>query len=262
LVAGALTTTFLVRKNRNGTRGSSLNALKEAKDGTSISPTATPTRVPSQAPSTSPSASPSTTPSISPTIAPTSAVPTQSPSNTPTTLSSNFAFRLKLYWEQGYFWQEETIEREWCLECTTCDVLTASDTGAGCRDSAKDDTTCKAGDQLWIQTCSPNEGGNAIFSVVSGPHGEQIKIHGTNLCMERVDIRLIQLNECDDQNIVRDVQLWDGFKQSGPFQLAPRNHDGVCMSQHHHPKPNELVYTEVCRIAHFWDTGYWQALSV
>jgi hypothetical protein len=169
---------------------------------------------------------------------------------------------MKLYWEQGYFWQEETIEREWCLECTTCNELTASDTGAGCQDSDKDDTTCKAGDQLWIQTCYPNNGGNAIFSVVSGPHGEQIKIHGTSLCMERVDIRLIQLNECDDQNTVRDVQLWDGFKQSGPFQLAPRNHDGVCMSQQHHPKANELVYTEVCRIAHFWDTGYWQALPV
>ena len=24
-------------------------------------------------------------------------------------------FRVKLYWEQGYLWQNETVEREWCM---------------------------------------------------------------------------------------------------------------------------------------------------
>jgi hypothetical protein len=167
-----------------------------------------------------------------------------------------------MYWEQGYFWQEETIEREWCLECTTCQELTASDSGTGCKDSEQDDSTCHIGDQLWLQQCSDRTGGNAIFSLIGGPRGNQINIHGTNLCMERVEIRLIHLQECDDKNTVRDAQLWDGFKPSGPFDLAPRNYDGVCISQHHHPKAGEVIYTEDCQIAHFWDTGNWQALSV
>ncbi|HEY9708970.1 MAG TPA: hypothetical protein V6D48_12285 [Oculatellaceae cyanobacterium] len=26
-------------------------------------------------------------------------------------------FRLKMYWQQGYYWQEETFERKWCMQC-------------------------------------------------------------------------------------------------------------------------------------------------
>ncbi|KAL7523702.1 hypothetical protein ACHAXR_000294, partial [Thalassiosira sp. AJA248-18] len=31
--------------------------------------------------------------------------------------SKEVGFRLKLYWEEGYFWQERTEEKWWCMSC-------------------------------------------------------------------------------------------------------------------------------------------------
>jgi hypothetical protein len=27
------------------------------------------------------------------------------------------SFRLKIFWQKGYYWQESTKERKWCLTC-------------------------------------------------------------------------------------------------------------------------------------------------
>jgi hypothetical protein len=68
--------------------------------------------VPSSAPSKQPSATPSSLPSDAPTL---SLEPTFQP------VSSDFRFKLRLYWQPGYFWQEDTSERYWCMECVRCD---------------------------------------------------------------------------------------------------------------------------------------------
>lgn len=114
-------------------------------------PSTVPSMVPSNAPTTTykPSQRPSNVPSLSlvPSIEPTnsmvpslqpSSVPTntQQPSLSPTKLPSvnpsvsmeptftpidpNWRFKLRLYWSKDYFWQEETEERFWCLECVPC----------------------------------------------------------------------------------------------------------------------------------------------
>lgn len=73
-----------------------------------------PSFLPSQAPSDSiqPSFAPTNLPSVEPTL---SMEPTFQP------VSTNWRFKLRLHWQPGYFWQEETTERYWCLECVRCD---------------------------------------------------------------------------------------------------------------------------------------------
>ena len=43
------------------------------------------------------------------------------------------AKKLKMYWEDGYEWQDSPIEAFWCMECTECDKFTLGDgPPAGC----------------------------------------------------------------------------------------------------------------------------------
>lgn len=77
----------------------------------SMSTVPTVSLVPSYSPSIS--ANPTLLPSIIPSYTPTiSAVPTYTPK--PTAGSSN-PVRLRLYWEEGYYWQESTKEKWWCM---------------------------------------------------------------------------------------------------------------------------------------------------
>ena len=46
------------------------------------------------------------------------------------------AFRLRLYWEEGYYWQEEDFERTWCLRC-------------------QDNFNCNRGENLYLGYCGP-----------------------------------------------------------------------------------------------------------
>lgn len=70
----------------------------------------TPTSVPSDYPSNVPTDRPSDMPSES--ASPTSsAVPTATPSGSPT-VEPLEGIRIKLYWEEGYTWQDETVERK------------------------------------------------------------------------------------------------------------------------------------------------------
>lgn len=97
----------------------------------SDSPSAVPsnTQVPSASPSSVPSLVPSETPSRAPSVRPSlSLVPSSQPSSEPSMsweptfspISRNRDFKLRLYWEKGYKWQEDPSEKFWCVECANC----------------------------------------------------------------------------------------------------------------------------------------------
>jgi hypothetical protein len=201
-------------------------------------------------------------------------MPSTSPTASPTrpVIPNGFTTRIKQHWERSYFWQEEDIERQWCLECTTCNELTKSNWGEGCYDYNNNDRRdCQNQDQLWIQNCNGWEGssGNAEFEIVRGPVADQIKIRNKNFCLERVDNLYINLQLCDPNNV---RQLWVGFDMDNPFDLRPleqnyraNDYGGPvevhrCMSQQHHPKKYEVLFLEECDLAHFWDTALWDAI--
>jgi hypothetical protein len=251
----------------------------------SPAPSPSPSGSPSSAPSTSPSVSPSAFPSLQPSGKPSSQPsfrPTRAPTTSPTfhptssptreLVPDGLNFRLKMYWERWFFWQEEYDERRWCLECTTCEQLTTSGQGDGCADEdTRDGRDCRNGDSLWTMRCDgwENGSGNAKFEVVrSHPEADQIKIRGKNLCLERASNVHLHLQPCDSDSV---RQLWLGFRLDGqPFELRPlqqnlraSQYDGPveterCLSQHHHPKAGEVIYLEECELARFWNTVLWE----
>ena len=91
----------------------SISSIPSFQPSESPSKSMTPTDEPTNRPSSSPTSTmaPSDAPSPSPSI---SWQPTVTP------ISSSKSFKLRLYWERGYFWQEESEETFWCVECTRC----------------------------------------------------------------------------------------------------------------------------------------------
>lgn len=113
-----------------------------------------------------------------------------------------------------------------------------------------------------MQSCENKE--NAVFEVMKrdDTEGDLFQVVGTNLCMERKEHRYIALENCN-RNEPR--QRWMGFLPNRqPFQWSPFgkfDSGDLCVSQHHHPKAKEVIYAEDCELAHYWQTGFWEALD-
>ena len=236
---------------------------------TSHSPTNRPSRQPSIVPSNS------LQPSIMPTFEPTYTFnPTQTPSSAPsrTPVSEDYSFRLRMHWQRKFEWQEEKDERRYCIECTKCRSLSSSGSPGGlCNDdSPNQGTDCELNDQLWIRNCNNFSGGsgNAVFEIIRhSPRpndGDLIKIRDKNLCIERTDGKYLHLKQCNTQEM---KQWFVGFQPDGvPFDLKPAmgstgdEQQQRCISQHHWPKPSELLFLEKCHLAHRSDTALWEAI--
>lgn len=260
---------------------------------TTMNPSATPSGRPSLQPSGAPSAGPSLRPSVEPSLRPSvepsgrpssrpsgapSGIPSSNPTTSPTSaptrplIPDGFTFRIKMHWERKYFWQEEDVERQYCFECTTCSALTSSGFGEGCYDyRSSDGTDCRNLDQLWIQFCNGWSGGrgNAEFEIVRGEVSDQVKIRNKNLCLTRASKLYLNLQVCDKDEV---RQQWLGFEMDKPFELRPleqnwrpQNYGGPvekerCLSQHHHPKPYEVMFLEECRLGLLWDTILYETI--
>jgi hypothetical protein len=231
-----------------------------------ITPSLRTTDLPSQHPSFAPSAVPSTLP--------TSERPSQQPSSMPTRIlfPEETNFTLKLYWEHGYNWQEEVMERPWCVECMKCTNITNNNILELCSDDDIVDPSCDWYSQLWVQPCDYVEGqpGNAIFQVVMTSKGDMIQSSGSNLCLARLPPRFVVLDFCDTES---ENQRWAPLSLSSRFPLMPYYHhieddrsnqieEPQCLTQQHHPRESEILRMESCSIAHKWNTGYWVALPI
>jgi hypothetical protein len=218
-----------------------------------------PTLVPTVPPITAPTGMPSLRPIVIPSIAPSvtkSLLPSHSQQPTNLHVAADSVFRLKMFWEQGYFWQEETFERRWCLECTSCPELNFNDNSNFCTSVGQ----CEVGDQLWVTNC--DGGGGTEFSVL--PAGEYTQIHIANdtlsdsLCLEHIRNRYMVVTIC---NATDSAQLFLPFNNDTAFPITPLDystgdHD-YCATQQHHPKSHEIVGLKNCTDAYKYDTGLW-----
>ncbi|KAL3794404.1 hypothetical protein HJC23_012941 [Cyclotella cryptica] len=189
-----------------------------------------------------------------PTYSPTSDVefPTFSPTSfndvpqktLPIKRSMEGSFRLKLYWEEGYFWQEKTDERWWCMSCGENGV-------------------CEVDTKMQLRDCKVKDDNlDALFSVTSyGDAGDQFRLANTDLCLQKMGgSRAIKLKPCRKatrKNL--SLQLFKGFNPDEKFDLRPSSYTDRCLSNHHHPKAKEVIYAETCEKAYRPDTGYWVA---
>ena len=213
---------------------------------------APPTQAPSYSPSSDtlrPTSFPTSSETSMPTDLPTSDTtfaPTLEDYDTPDGLklqpwalrSSEVGFRLKLYWETGYYWQERTDETWWCMGCV--------------------DGKCEKGAKLELTNCMKKTGKDATFVVTThGNKGHQFRVTNTNLCLQKIgDRRAIRLKPCRRN---RSLQLFADFEKDDKFDLRPIGYKYRCLSNHHHPKAGESIYAESCTKAHKTTTGYWVA---
>jgi len=157
------------------------------------------------------------------------------------TRSNQVGFRLKLYWEDGYYWQERTEEKWWCMSC---------------RDG------CEKDHRIELRNCKSKNDLDATFVAIShGNAGYQLQVANTNLCLQMMsNQRAIKLKCCKSKGSRNmSVQLFANFSQNEKFDLRPVRNTTKCLSNHHHPKGSETIYAEKCRKAHRTTTGYWVA---
>jgi hypothetical protein len=148
--------------------------------------------------------------------------------------SSSSSFRLRLHWERGYYWQESTDEMYYCMECND---------------------NCNSGNSILIDWCSSNINAHQYFTTIDNTIRP---VQDTSLCltaMGNTEDNPIRVYRCMDGNV---DQQWDGFQSNGrPFELHPRRDTNRCVGQLHHPKRQERVYPEECRLERNDKTSLW-----
>jgi hypothetical protein len=151
-------------------------------------------------------------------------------------------FVLKLYWEEGYFWQEESFERRWCVRCRN---------------------RCSRGGLLKIVNCD-NDGGDGEpdrFRFLTPANNNQVQLQevSSELCLERTGNRKLTMERCRSNRTNQRFQASNGNLVFGDkFELTPVTRLDFCVTQRHHPKADEVLELEPCDLtATFSDTSFW-----
>lgn len=153
------------------------------------------------------------------------------PSNPPPSPPSGGSFRIRLYWEEGYYWQESYSEKKYCMEC--------------------DGSSCGDGDKVRIQKC---DGDNTYFQHYRRSGDEtSFKDRDSNYCMS-LESKVIRMRNCDSTD---RRQRFTGNFDSSKFEIHPVSDDDDCLTQQHHPKKGEEVRLYSCSTARGDDTSYW-----
>jgi len=127
-----------------------------------------------------------------------------------------------------------------------------------CQDR-KGSAQCRSGDNIEITTCD-DENTWFVFRNRDG-RDSQLKIAGTELCMEMVGEKdywgrkrkAIEVRECSTSD---ERQFFRAEWGDEKFSIKTANNDG-CLSQDHHPREGEAIFSEDCDRADYQDTVYW-----
>lgn len=122
------------------------------------------------------------------------------------------------------------------------------------------------GDQLWVRDCQEDYG--AVFRVNQDDQpgimlevldsGRSQTVPGQ--CLTRTEKHYVQVQSC---NTNYPTQRWRSISTTQPFPLIPyykNSLDGnetYCVTQHHHPKSNEILGMKGCLEAFSVDVGKW-----
>lgn len=147
-------------------------------------------------------------------------------------------FRIRLHWERGYNWQNSSTEKFYCLQCRG---------------------TCQSSSKLEIDTCRDYSIRQKFLAV-----GKTIRpASNPSLCVTITGYggksSPVELKSCQRSYSASRTQQFNEVKASGKFELISNDRTGRCLSQHHHPKPHEVVFPEKCEKTRRFDTTYWIA---
>jgi hypothetical protein len=169
------------------------------------------------------------------------------------------SFRLKLYWEEGYTWQNETFEREWCMmydydgypgtglcwyggKGILSRIIAASleldSATTFLPDKSKHCDTTK---RVYVAKCIEHPRMWFTFVNVTNPYSvgavEEFLImtgDGTR-CFERKD-REISLQQCEPDNSYQRFFALNGDFFGEKFEISQIGYTHQCVTNDHHPK--------------------------
>ncbi|CAB9516812.1 expressed unknown protein [Seminavis robusta] len=182
------------------------------------------------------------------------------------------AFHIKLYWEEGYYWQNETLDREWCM-ISNFDGYP----GSGVCWYGLEESNCTAS-QLYIGKCLLGDERQwftfeNLGSTYSGSddHTEVLIKTLDNRCLYRHASDVYLAPYCDPEDPLQRFFALNGtLPLNGPepgnkFEIG--QYQGYtldnCLTNAHHPKSGEVIEFHVCEHARAHDdqTSYWELLQ-
>lgn len=165
-------------------------------------------------------------------------------SSTPSTSTSG-SFRLKIYWEQGYDWQDEYVERFWCLTHSMSGTCWAGLDRQSCKYNA-----------VYVTRCG-NRNQNFQYQYVGNE--VMIKVSGQDKCLTRSGIH-IDLRSCNSGNNMQKFYAPRGDLNGYRFELSQKSAPRYCLNQDHHPKNAEYVQMFPCSWTRARNslTSYWE----
>jgi len=148
-------------------------------------------------------------------------------------------FKLKQYWQSGYFWQERSSEPQWCLTCT--------------------DSNCIPGATLELLWCSKVD---TKFSFAEADANGMVKIQihsGDDVYCVRGAGQL-QVEYCNTSTKAGQLKFLPGlgdFFNGDKFELQKGWAKSWCANNEHHPKSGEIIGIQRCSVARQQATSYW-----
>ena len=159
----------------------------------------------------------------------------------PSPLPTEDSFRLKLYWNSSYWWQESNEEKKWCISCPRRPGVAVP--------------TCHAGDLLSVHFQTEPWGNHSDDSL-----SLIIQVVNTTLCLERHDTTNVTLATCNTTN---DQQQWTSpqapwtLDESFEIIHRPRRSDDLCLTIHHHPKLGDVIKMIPCPVSRHDNSSLW-----
>ncbi|CAB9527248.1 expressed unknown protein [Seminavis robusta] len=147
-------------------------------------------------------------------------------------------FHLKMYWEEGYTWQDETIERKWCVMRDYNGYP-----GRGKCWYGLDTRPCNPY-HVYTARCNNDDRQQWQFELVNDSE-VLIKAYGLNYCLQRVGVE-IEMRICNSGLVTqRFFAIRGGFNEYR-FEISMKTSTRYCFNQAHHPKAGEVMAMYPC----------------
>lgn len=165
-------------------------------------------------------------------------------------------FQLRMHWQDGYKWQEDSSEQFYCWQCARCSESYECTTSGD---------LCEEGDNIVSEECDDDDNRQYLqfrpYDDGSTPGLGQFQFVETNLCltMEKLGGRDFTLEACADtvKGEYNARQYFAGFNETNRFELYPNSDNTKCVTTHHQPRPDELIYHQPCEKARKSTTSQW-----
>ncbi|CAB9509452.1 expressed unknown protein [Seminavis robusta] len=172
-------------------------------------------------------------------------------------------FRLKLYWEEGYHWQNETFEREWCMMYDYqgypgTGLCWVGDDAVNCDQDQVYVGKCIQDERMWFTFVNVSDAPVEISKQPSFIDERLIMTGDNERCLTRYD-REIWLESCDPDNFRQRWIALNGNFDGEEFEISQRGFTHQCVTNDHHPKSGEVVELHDCEASRAYDsqTSFW-----